>query len=360
MIAMKRDLTAVSMWYRHFFIFLSLIVSTSAVFAQQVVEGRATDSASSDGIPGISVTVRGTTRGTTTNAAGNFRIAASNGEVLQFSSPSYFTREVTISDQTVINVALTSRSGQLSEVVVIGYGQRQKRDLTGAYGTIGEREISKSTFAAPELALQGRLAGVQVSTPGGNPNSRTSMRIRGVTSFTNSNTPGSNDPLYVIDGVPITEGGAGNPDAVIRDVRTPNNPLALISPTDIESITVLKDASAAAIYGVRAANGVVLITTKRGRGKPRVEINAAYGIQNAVAEGKRLLTTPEYVALYNEAYNNNPDISGGNPVPIGNVFGQEWNPASPRYLGSRPTFQWLPEYFNRDAPYRNINRVQVC
>src|SRR4029078_6177989 len=135
---------------------------------------------------------------------------------------------------------------------------------------------------------------------------RTSVRIRGVTTFTNS-SDGTNEPLYVIDGMPITEGGAGNPDPVVRDVGTPNNPRALLNPNDIESITVLKDASAAAIYGVRAANGVILITTKRGKGKPRIEFNASYGVQNAVAKGQPLLTTPQFVTLYNEAYANNPD-----------------------------------------------------
>lgn len=352
---MKLDLTAVLVRYRYFLTLITLIFTFSSVFSQQTIEGRVTDSATNEGLSGISVVVKGTARGTTTNANGIFRIAASAGEVLQISSPSYSTRELVVGTGTQMNVSLGAKTGQLSEVVVIGYGQRQKRDLTGAYGMIGERDISKSTFAAPELAMQGRLAGVQVNTPGGNPNARTSVRIRGVTSFTNASTPGSNDPLYVIDGVPITEGGAGNPDAVIRDVRTPNNPLALISPSDIESLTVLKDASAAAIYGVRAANGVVLITTKRGKGKPRIEVNASYGVQNAVEEGKRLLTTPEYVALYNEAYGNNPDMSGGNPVPIGNVLGPEWNPASPKYLGNSQTYYWLPEYFNKNAPYVNIN-----
>ena len=354
MIAMKLHQTAVSVCYRYFLTLIALTLAGTA-FAQQVVEGRVVDSSSNQGLSGISVVVKGTSRGTTTNTNGNFRIAASPGEILEFSSAGYNPQEVTVGTELVINVSMGVRSGQLNEVVVIGYGQRQRRDLTGSYGTIGEREISKSTNAAPELAMQGRIAGVQVNTPGGNPNARTSVRIRGVTSFTNSGSPGSNDPLYVIDGVPITEGGAGNPDPVIRDVRTPNNPLALISPTDIESITVLKDASAAAIYGVRAANGVVLITTKRGRGKPRIEINAAYGVQNAVAEGKRLLTTPEYVALYNEAYGNNPDMSGGNPVPIGSVLGPEWNPTSPRYLGNSQTYFWIPEYFNKNAPYKNIN-----
>ena len=354
MIAMKFTQTAVSP-HKYFLSFITLIFAATVTFAQQVVEGRVVDSASNQGLSGISVMVKGTTRGTVTNANGNFRIAAASGEILQFSSASYASQEVSVGNQTTINVSLGVKSGQLNEVVVIGYGQRQRRDLTGSYGTIGERDISKSTYAAPELAMQGRLAGVQVNTPGGNPNSRTSVRIRGVTSFTNSTTPGSNDPLYVIDGVPITEGGAGNPDAVVRDVRTPNNPLALISSTDIESITVLKDASAAAIYGVRAANGVVLITTKRGKGKPRVEINAAFGIQNAVEQSKPVLTVPEYVALYNEAYSNNPDISGGNPVPIGSVFGPEWNPASPKYLGNSQTYYWIPEFFNENAPYKNLN-----
>jgi TonB-dependent SusC/RagA subfamily outer membrane receptor len=208
----------------------------------------------------------------------------------------YRVQEIVVRNTTLETISLASNNATMNEVVVIGYGQRQRKDLTGSYGAVGEKEISKSSNAAPELALQGRLAGVQVNTPGGNPNARTNVRIRGVSTFTNAGAPGSNDPLYVIDGVPITEGGAGNNDAVVRDVRTGNNPMALISPTDIESITVLKDASSAAIYGVRAANGVILITTKKGKGRPRVEINTSYGVQNAVAEGKELLTTQQYLA----------------------------------------------------------------
>ena len=342
--------------FKFFLLFLSVSITTLC-FAQQTVTGKVTDNNTTQGLAGINVVVKGTTRGTITDANGNFSIVASPGEVLEITAINYTPQEITVGTTTSLsNIVLASRNAQLNEVVVIGYGQRQRKDLTGAYGIVGEKEIGKSTYAAPELALQGRLAGVQVSTPGGNPNSRTSVRIRGVSTFTNSTTPGSNDPLFVIDGVPITEGGLGNPDAVVRDVRTPNNPLALINPNDIESITVLKDASAAAIYGVRAANGVVLITTKRGKGRPKIEFNASYGVQNAVEEGKRVLTTQEYVALYNEAYLNNPNrTSGGAIVPIGDVLGKEWDPSSSKYLGNSATYEWLPEYFNTNAPYWNVN-----
>jgi TonB-dependent starch-binding outer membrane protein SusC len=138
-------------------------------------------------------------------------------------------------------------------------------------------------------------------------------------------------------------------------VRTPINIFSLINPNDIESISVLKDASAAAIYGVRAANGVVLITTKKGKGKPRIELNTSYGIQNSAGETLPLLSTPDFVTLYNEAYNNNPNMSGGSPVPIGTVFGPEWDPASPKYLGNSNTYDWQDAYLNKDAPFYNAN-----
>lgn len=343
---------------------LSLIVSLSCcflfvaviAFAQQdiSVTGKVTDAGTNLPIANASVAVKGANnRGVISDENGNFKISVPAGVMLVVSSLNYNVQEMKATTQP-LSVLLISKTTQLTDVVVIGYGSRQKKDLTGAYGAVGERDISKSTASSPEMSLQGRLAGVQVSSPGGNPNARTNIRIRGVTTMTNAGDF-TNDPLYVIDGMPITEGGSGSSDPVVRDVRTGNNPLALLNPNDIESITVLKDASAAALYGVRAGNGVILITTKRGKGKPRIEFNAQYGVQNAVAKGKQLLNTQQFVALYNEAYNNNPSRNGNVVRPIGEVFGPEWNPASPKYLGNSPTYDWQEPFYNNNAPMKNFN-----
>jgi len=166
------------------------------------------------------------------------------------------------------------------------------------------------------------------------------------------NTFGYAEPLYVVDGVPIYEGGAGITSGGIGDIRSPINIFTLINPDDIESISVLKDASSAAIYGVRASNGVILITTKRGKpGKPKVEVSSYYGIQN-IPKKIPVLNTQQYFALVNEAYNRNPDKdANGNNVPIGaNAnLGPLYSPDSAQYAGNNPTYDWTTPLLNKDA-----------
>src|SRR6478609_7991640 len=198
-----------------FMLIFSVAIGTNC-FAQQKVSGRVIDSASSQGLPSVNVTVKGTTRVTSTDANGNYSITVSSGEVLVFSSVAYTSREMTVGSNPVIpTVILSARNAQLSEVVVIGYGQRQKKDVTGAVSQIGARDIEKSTAVSPELALQGRAAGVFVGSQGGDPQARTTIRIRGVNTFGNA------EPLYVIDGVPIYEGGSGVTGGAVGDIRSP-------------------------------------------------------------------------------------------------------------------------------------------
>ena len=199
--------------------------------------------------------------------------------------------------------------------------------------------------------MQGKSAGVFVESGGGNPNARPTVRIRG------TNTWGVADPLYVIDGVPVTEYGSGaesstgagsswNQSALAQDVRGNMNVMSMINPNDIESISILKDASAAAIYGVRAANGVILITTKKGKiGKPKVDFSLKTGVQNIPKEYD-LLNTTDYTALYREAYANNPDETGNMPT----VF----DPASPDYLGNSPTYDWTTPLYNKNAKVSDV------
>ena len=313
---------------------------SALVVPDREIRGRVTDATSNEGLPGVSVVVKGTTRGTTTDATGAFRLSIPDGDVtLQFSYVGYQSQELAAGGQTTLNVTLQTSTSTLGEVVVIGYGERQRKDLTGAVSVVGADDLVKAKALNPELAMQGRLPGVFVSTPGGAPNARPVVRIRGV------NTLGFNDPLYVIDGVPVTEYGNGAPQsgntAQANDIRGTVNILNLINPADIESISVLKDASSAAIYGVRAANGVVLITTKRGKvGRPRVELAASRGVQN-LPKRYSVLDLPEYVGLVREMYANNPAVTANLPP-----FYREGNAA---YLGNLPQQDWQSLVVNRDA-----------
>ena len=303
------------------------------------IRGRVTDDRG-NGLPGANVAIKGTQRGTTTASDGGFTIDVPNqNAVLVVSYIGYQSQEVRVGSRTNIDVQLITDEKALGEVVVIGYGSREKRDVTGAISTIQSKDITKSIAQAPELAMQGRMAGVFVSTPGGSAFARPQVRIRGVSTF------GYAEPLYVVDGIPLTEFGSGTDGvggSAISDIRGNVNVLSTINPNDIESISVLKDASAAAVYGVRAANGVILITTKRGsRGAPRVEASVTHSVQNIVKK-LDMLNVQQFTGLYREAYANNPNEAKNLPA----VF----DPASPRYLGNSPTYDWQTPLINRNAP----------
>lgn len=331
---------------------LIVITSNRPEAAQSLVSGKVTGIAN-EMLPGVTVTLENSRLQTATDTLGMFNITAPADGTLIFTSVGYVTETVPLNGRDRIDIQMAAESKGLEEVIVIGYGQRRRKDITGAISTTTSEEIGKSTLPSAELAMQGRMAGVFVGTPSGNPNERTEVRIRGVNTFN-----GVNDPLYVIDGIPLTEGGLGRTEGVLIDLRTPINVFTIIDPNDIESISVLKDASAAAVYGVRAANGVVLITTKRGKkGKPRIELTSFYGIQNSVSEGKPVLDPGQLVDLYSEAYANNPRFNDNQMVPFGDptAFGPEFDAQSPKYLGNDPFIDWQKEYLNRNAPVSNIN-----
>jgi TonB-linked SusC/RagA family outer membrane protein len=324
------------------FFFSTLLTFQS--YAQDMISarGKVMDGDKKLPVSGASVTVKGNTMGTVTDVNGEFSLQVPKGSILLISFAGFQPVEIAAAESMpVINIL--PQTGSLSEVVVIGYGERRKKDLTGAVSSMSAKDIQKSTALSPEMAMQGRMPGVFVSTPGGAPNARPTVRIRGVNTF------GYAEPLYVIDGVPITEGGQGSSGGAIADLRSPINIFATINPSDIESISVLKDASAAAIYGVRASNGVILITTKRGRtGKPRVSFNASYGSQN-IPKTISTLSTQQYVSLYEEAYNNNPNINAGSPVPFPGPFGPTFDKNSPSYLGNSSTYNWQDALINENA-----------
>ncbi|MEO6452534.1 MAG: SusC/RagA family TonB-linked outer membrane protein, partial [Ginsengibacter sp.] len=306
-----------------------------------------------EAMEGVTVSVKHTKQAIATNANGEFTISAKNGEVLVFTYVNYASHEVTVGSRDSYNITMLQQSSSLNDVVVIGYGTRQKKDVTGAISTVGPTEIGKSTALSPELAMQGQMPGVSVISGGGNPSARPTIRIRGVTSFNNA------DPLYVIDGIPVEEGGAGaTPDPTNDPTRRTNiNLYTIINPNDIESITVLKDASASAAYGVRGGNGVILITTKTGKkGRVKVDFDGVYGTQE-IPKTYSFLNTQQYVKFVTDGYNANPELNGGVAKPIGQAskFGAVWDPASAKYLGNSPTYDWQDAIINHDAKIQNYN-----
>ena len=251
------------------------------LFAQQSVTGKVTDAADGQGVPGANVVVKGTTTGAITNREGNYTIDVSDPEaVLQFSYIGYLTREIPVAGLTQIDVELREDIQSLDEVVVIGYGTVKKQDLTGSVAVVTAEELARTPSANLSQAIQGRASGVMV-TQNGQPGAGVTIRIRGIGSI-NQNP----NPLFVVDGV---VGGS------IND----------INPNDIESFQVLKDASAAAIYGADGANGVVIVTTKRGKeGKPRVTFSA-FGSMNLAPDQFELMNADDYVDFYNTIYDDN-------------------------------------------------------
>lgn len=229
---------------------LLLCLFPLGTFAQDInVQG----TVSADGEPAIGATVKvkGSSQGTVTDIDGNFTLKVKRGEVLEVSYIGFQTKEVTVS-QSVINVELASDETVLNEVVVVGYGQMKRSDLTGAVVSVGDKAIEKSVPTSIDQVLQGRAAGVQIQANTGTPGGSASIRIRGTNSLN-----ASSQPIFVIDGVII--------DPANGDDNGNSNPLAAINPSDIVTMDILKDASATAIYGSRASNGVIMITTKRGK-----------------------------------------------------------------------------------------------
>ena len=225
-----------------------MLASSSVIFAQQTISGIVTDQEGNP-LPSVSVIIKNSEKGVSTDFDGNFSIDASEGDVLVLSSIGFESKEITV-DSVSISVILSESSSELDEVVVIGYGTSLKKDLTGAVNLVKSEDFNKASFFSPQQLIQGKVAGVSIVTNSGAPGEGSNVLIRGIGSLNlNSN------PLYVVDGIPLDSGGVGGM----------RNGLNVINPNDIESISILKDASATAIYGSRAANGVVLISTKKGR-----------------------------------------------------------------------------------------------
>ncbi len=237
-----------------FLFVLVFLFGVQSIYAQTTVTGTVSDEQGP--LPSASIAVKGTSVGTVADFDGNYSIDVPEGATtLVFSYIGYASTEVVINGQTTINVVLQEDAQALSEVVVVGYGTQRKADLTGAVGSIGSSDIVTKPLTSPDQALAGTISGVNITNRSGDPGAPISVRIRGI------GTPGVNDPLWVIDGVPIVQ---TNNITVNTSSTTDSNPLAGLNANDIKSIDVLKDAASTAIYGARAANGVIIVTTKRG------------------------------------------------------------------------------------------------
>jgi len=257
------------------FSFLLFLFFTTKSFGQATVKGVVTDE---NGKPaqGVSVTVKNTPRGTTTDATGHFSIQASSNDVLVISHVGHADQELLVGKKTDFNIQLQTVEKAMSEVVVVGYGTQKKKDVTGAVVSVSEQALREVPVANLQQALQGRAAGLEIQRVGTQPGAGGQIRIRGIRSIT-----GSNEPLFVVDGIPW--------DGTLND----------INPDDVASIDVLKDASATAIYGSRGANGVILVSTKKGRnGDTRISYNGYYGV-GKVANPYPVFNSSEYQSMRN-------------------------------------------------------------
>lgn len=294
---------------------LALIFFVTASFsthAQKVVVGKVIDSTTNQPIPGVNVQVKGSTISTVTDDQGNFSInVPANGTTLYISNTSFSPQSIIISGRSDIGTVLLRESAnQLEQVVVVGYGTQRKKDLTGAVSTVNMGEVKAQPAASPIEALQGKALGVQIINDG-SPGATPQIRIRG------NSTINNNDPLYIIDGMPFT----GN--------------LSWLSPNDIESMQVLKDASAASIYGARANNGVVIVTTKKGRknGPPKVSLDAYYGTQSPNKGTFPKFMNPMQFAEYLYTAFKNAGLTPGTDGTTGSNYGTDPNkPTLPTYL----------------------------
>ncbi|MCV6630941.1 MAG: TonB-dependent receptor [Flavobacteriaceae bacterium] len=272
--------------------------------AQSTVNGIVIEKSSGLPLPGVNILVKGTTTGTFTDFEGNFSIEAETGQILVFSYVGYKTQELTVGSGA-IRVVLEDDMQALSEVVVIGYGTTNKKDATGSVSLLKAEELNKGAIVSADQMLNGKSVGVRIVNNGGQPDSDPNIRIRGGSSLS-----ASNSPLIVIDGIPISN---TNPAGQA-------NPLQLVNPNDIESFSILKDASSTAIYGSRASNGVIIITTKKGSsGKLKYNYNSNVQI-GTLSKKLDVVSSADYVGLINNLYPTKTNLLGLN----GEIYNTNW------------------------------------
>ncbi len=257
----------------------TLLVFYSSYAQERTVSGRVLSAEDNSPLPGVNVLLKGTNAGTVTDINGNYKISVpSNESILVFSFIGYSSEEMQVGSQSTININLTTDISELNEIVVIGYGTIEKKDATGTLSKVSTKDFNKGVISSPDQLIVGKVAGLQINS-NGDPGGGAGIRLRGV-------SINGEFPLIVVDGVPLAEGGGG--------VTGGRNPLNFINPSDIADMTVLKDASATAIYGARGANGVIMITTKSGvAGKPKVTYDGFYGV-SIFTQKPDILSTSEF------------------------------------------------------------------
>lgn len=318
--------------------------SLSMIAQDRRITGKVVSAGDGSPLPGVSVQIKGTSKGTSTDATGNYTISVPAGKsTLEIRSVGFNPQSLQIGSQTIINIALSESENLLGEVVFIGYGTSKKSNLTGNVAQINSKAIENLPVVTVEQAIQGRAAGVFVESGNGKVGQGIKMRIRG-----SSSVSAGNEPLYVIDGIPMTT----TPGGSTADVP---NPMADINFNDIESIEILKDASAAAIYGARGSNGVVLLTTKKGKaGKTNFNLSYFSGISEATGH-RKFLNTADYVTLFKEARANSGfSLSGGETRFTRYAVGDKtrWSdPTSPNYTNT----VWEDQVFRKGS----INQIDL-
>ncbi|MFD2960177.1 MULTISPECIES: SusC/RagA family TonB-linked outer membrane protein [Olivibacter] len=300
------------------FLTVLLLLSQTSMGQTKQIQGRVISSEGMQALPGVSITVKGRNASSKTNENGHFNVNASIGETLLFTYVGFERREVLVGTDNNLSITLTPTAQILEDVVVVGYGTQRKRDLTGSIVNLSGKDLIPTPAASFDQLMQGRVAGAQITQTTGSPGGNVNVVIRGINSIT-----GGNQPLYVIDGFAIGAGGSGSDassfngnsyssSGMANNTVAKINPLSTINPSDIASIEILKDASATAIYGSRGANGVVIITTKRGsKGQSSIQVEASGGLQQ-VANKLDMMNAREFAEFVAEGRDNAWILAGGN------------------------------------------------
>ena len=324
--------------------FITLFAFAGQMMGQQkTITGRVVD-ALNEGMPGVNVQVKGTTSGTITNIDGDFSISVPNTKsVLVFTFIGYVKQEVAVGNQTKLNIQMNVDTLSLDVVVVVAYGTARKGDLTGALTTMRPDANEAAKAVSIDNLLEGKVAGLVVSTASSNPGAASSITIRGASSLR-----GDNQPLYVIDNIPQASTGEFSSSGISGDFQIAQDPLSSLNPADIEDITILKDASSTAIYGSRGANGVILITTKKGKeGKAKVNASATFTIANA-SRLLEMMNLEEYAAYHNSRITDGKvpfHIVGDEVRYVFNGAYDKYDPADPETYNVVNYRNWQKEIY---------------
>jgi TonB-linked SusC/RagA family outer membrane protein len=338
---------------------LILMLVSSGLWAQDIsITGKVTDKSDNSAMLGVTVVVKGKNVGTVTDKNGKYSIKAKPADILVFSFVGMETKEIQVGNNSTLDVAMVTDAKELDEIVVVAYGTVKKSDLTGSVGTIKSDALLKGGPVSLNQGLQGKMAGVVVNQNDGAPGAGISIQIRGANSFSTSS-----EPLYIIDGIPFDaastpSGGTGNSN----NLQT-SNPLALINPNDIQSVEVLKDASATALYGSRGANGVVIITTKKGEaGSDKVEFSANFGVSK-IGKRVKVLDPYTYASYINEETTNSKEYENTpyTTLPYPGIWSYSYD-ASGNIITNSGKYNPAPEDFLtpgiRTDQYGNTSNVK--